>query len=236
MPTTEEQDKLKERTWISEFAGSGMLRHAGKNSFGQFGQLAMPSSVRFASDTPDFCSLCQCHRDEPLDPWHPKWGDERFCQLELFTSLVFAAGRGLNRLFHGTLVPKQILDEDRLLHSFWGSGKVAFTRSPEVAVHFATLERDFSEQFGAVLVFDKGLLQTRYRVLPFAEDGHPASSPGRGEFEECVMFRDVENISRYLITVVWHPCARPQPSSKPRCGPSRRELRLGSRSRSSSRL
>ena len=210
MPTTEEQDKLKERTWISEFAGLCMLRHAGKNSFGRFGQLAMPLSVRFASDTPDFCSQCQCHRDEPLYRWHPKWSEERFCQLELFTSLVFAAGRGLNRLFHGTLVPKQILDEDRLLHSFWGSRKVAFTRSPAVAVHFATLERDFSERFGAVLVFDKGLLQTRYRVLPFAEDGHPASSPGRGEFEECVMFRDVENISRYLITVVWHPCARQQ--------------------------
>ena len=78
MPTTEEQDKLKERTWISEFAGSGMLRHAGKNSFGQFGQLAMPLSVRFASDTPDFCSQCQCHRDEPLDPWHPKWGTSAF--------------------------------------------------------------------------------------------------------------------------------------------------------------
>ena len=188
-----------------------MIQHAGKNSFGQFGQLAMPlPPVRLASDTPDFCSQCQCHRDEPrpLDRQHPKWGDERFCQLELFTSLVFAAGRGLNRLFHGTLVPKQILDEDRLLHS-WGSGEVAFTRSPAVAVHFATLEQDRPERFGAVLVFDKGLLQTRYRVLPFAEDGHPASSPGRGEFEEYVMLRDIENISRYLITVVWHPCARP---------------------------
>ena len=121
MSTTKEQDKLKEGGWISEL-------YAGKNSSGQFGQLAMPLSVRFASDTLDFWSECQCHRDEPLDPWHPKWSEERFCQLELFTSLVFAAGRGLNRLFHGTLVPKQILDEDRLLHSFWGSRKVAFTR------------------------------------------------------------------------------------------------------------
>ena len=188
-----------------------MLQHALENSFAQFGQLAMPLPPdRLAKDDPDFCSQCQCHRDEPIDRRLPsKWSEERFCQLELFTSLVFAAGRGLNRLFHGTLVPKQILDEDRLLHSL-GSGAVAFTRSPAVAVHFATLEQDRPERFGAVLVFDKGLLQTRYRVLPFAEDGHPASSPGRGEFEECVMFRDVENISRYLITVVWHPCARPQ--------------------------
>ena len=41
---------------------------------------------------------------------------------------------------------------------------MAFSRSPRVAAHFATLPRDDDEGVGAILVFDRPSLKTRYKL------------------------------------------------------------------------
>ena len=105
--------------------------------------------------------------------------------------------RGLDVLFHGTRYRESVLASGFLKISRC-SQSVAFTRSPAVAAHFATLPHDDDEGVGAILVFDRASLKTRYRLECIA-DGWVADPSKFNEFwraahdesEECVFARNV---------------------------------------------
>jgi hypothetical protein len=121
-----------------------------------------------------------------------------------------AFARGLDVLFHGTRYRESILASGFLKISQC-SQCVAFTRSPVVAAHFATLPRDNDDGVGAILVFDRASLKTRYR-LECIDDGWVADPSefnelwraAHDEFEECIFGRNVV-IAPHLIGVISAP-------------------------------
>ena len=70
-------------------------------------------------------------------------------------------------LFHGTRYPKSIARSGMLLFATAGDPVVCFSRSVEVAAYWADMPRDDDEGRGAVFVFDRCSLATRYRLEPF---------------------------------------------------------------------
>jgi hypothetical protein len=109
------------------------------------------------------------------------------------------------RLFHGTRYPALILASGFLKTAEVGPNCVCFSRSPEVAAFSATLPREDGEGSGAIMVFDRASLKTRYKLECYADrwlrDGHTVN-----EFEERVYVRDIE-ISSHLIGLVTTPKA-----------------------------
>lgn len=107
-------------------------------------------------------------------------------------------------LFHGTRYARQLLAEDRLRYSLSGYEAVSFTRSPEVATKWAYLytggER---EKVGAVLVFDRNQLNSRFRIEPFHDPQWYDDSFFEDGAEERIWQRDVTRLSSLLIGVVW---------------------------------
>jgi hypothetical protein len=93
------------------------------------------------------------------------------------------------------------------------SQAVSFSRSPKVAAHFATLPRDYNEGGGAILVFNRSSLKTRYK-LECIDDGWVADPSeftefwraAHDEFEERVFAREVE-IAPHLIAIISTPIA-----------------------------
>src|SRR5690348_4967141 len=74
---------------------------------------------------------------------------------------------GRDVLFHGTRYPQRIIAEDRLKRSPFCKF-ISFTRSPDVAAHFALLRpRDNEEERGAVLIFDRMAIKSRVRLEPW---------------------------------------------------------------------
>lgn len=78
--------------------------------------------------------------------------------------------KGADVLYHGTRHPDAILGNAVLACSIV-IPKVAFTRSPEEAAYWATLERDDDEGRGAILVFDRHRLSAHYRVECWVGEG-----------------------------------------------------------------
>lgn len=113
-----------------------------------------------------------------------------------------ALGRGHEVLFHGTRLPHAIIREDRIRMSPSGQLAVSLTRSPEVAAYWAMLERDHEDGEGAVLVLDRRILQTRYRLEPFHDPVWDLLGEA-DEAEERIVGRDLEEISSFLIGVAW---------------------------------
>jgi hypothetical protein len=103
--------------------------------------------------------------------------------------------RGVSPLFHGTRYLSQILQYGALRAAEIGDCVVCFTRSPEEAAFWATLERDDGNELGAVLVFDRDRLRTRYRLDPVN------ASELRDEHEERVWCRDI-SLGCALIGIV----------------------------------
>jgi len=82
---------------------------------------------------------------------------------------------------------------------------VAFTRSPEVAAHFATLLRDEDEGVGAIFVFDRTSLKTRYKLecvdKGWKTDPSKLTESWRAaydQFEEQVFARNVEIAPHFI--------------------------------------
>jgi hypothetical protein len=111
--------------------------------------------------------------------------------------------RGRDVLFHGTRYWRQIARSGLLKYAPVGPPVVSLTRSAAIAGDMATLPRDDDEGGGAILVFDRPSLKSRYRLERHA-DGW--SSDGRvvEEFEERVWYRDVK-IALSLTHVVVGP-------------------------------
>lgn len=111
---------------------------------------------------------------------------------------VRALFKGRDVLYHGTRYPTAILDSGTLAHSPIVP-KVAFSRSPEEAAHWATLWRDEDEGRGAVLVFDRRQLCARYHLECVVDPDASAD-----EQEEFVWRRNVA-LCHGLIAFVSEP-------------------------------
>jgi hypothetical protein len=116
--------------------------------------------------------------------------------------------RGRSILFFGTKNARTIIRDDRL-RSFNPSGPltISLTRSLHVAVHFAMLDRDNPEATGAILLLDRELLSTRYKLVPHHD---PVIStllgydePSTMEAEEMVEVDAIVDLKRYLLGVIW---------------------------------
>ena len=114
-----------------------------------------------------------------------------------------AIARGQDALFHGTRYRGLILASGFLKAAEVGPNCVCFSRAPEVAAFSATLPRDDDEGSGAILIFDRASLKTRYKLECYA-DRWPRDGQIVDEFEERVYIRDVE-IASHLIGLVSTP-------------------------------
>jgi hypothetical protein len=88
-----------------------------------------------------------------------------------------------------------------LFYSHPGSAQIAFTRSPEVAAHFAFLDRDNDEGTAAVFVFSRSKLRNHFRLEPFHDPIWDTPSSQNDEMEERIWRRDIREVSRYLLGV-----------------------------------
>lgn len=124
-------------------------------------------------------------------------------QERAFVANVRKLFKGRDVLMHGTRYGRQILAEDRLRYPVVGQEAVSFTRSVEVAVHWATLTRDLQEAIGAVLIFDKRKLNARYRLELFHDPIWDTVTSINDEAEERVWQQDITGLSTLLIGIVW---------------------------------
>ncbi len=111
-------------------------------------------------------------------------------QLSL-ADLVRAATAGRDVLYHGTRGPKAIFKTGKLFFARVADPVVCFTRSPEKAAYWARLERD-GHGPGAVLIFSRRSLSTRYRLEPYCDDPDQVGPFRREEMEERVYRTNVE--------------------------------------------
>jgi hypothetical protein len=109
------------------------------------------------------------------------------------------AGRR-NVLYHGTRHPRSVLRMNTLFRSCaGGEERVPFTRSPEVAAHFALLDRDDDENTGAILIFDRTSLRSRCRLEPCHDPIWDKPDVHWDEMEERVWWRDIDDVRRHLL-------------------------------------
>ena len=126
--------------------------------------------------------------------------------LRLFENRVRAAAGSRSFLFHGTTYPLSVLVANRIEIPWVGERVVSLTRAVDVAVHFATLFRDDSEERGAVLVLDRQTLRTKYHIEPANDASMSEHGVKDGEFEERIG-SPVDDLARHIIAVVWGPRA-----------------------------
>jgi hypothetical protein len=135
-------------------------------------------------------------------------------EIRVAGTLRGKAPRGRALLFHGTVYPGAILRDNRLRHIDFASCAVHFSRALHVAVYWARLGRDDDEMRGAVFVIDRERLAQNYKLV--ADCSIPDKARGDFEAEEMVVGRDVINLNRYLLSVIWTPAHlyRPYPRRK----------------------
>jgi hypothetical protein len=123
-------------------------------------------------------------------------GNTNFLDRErAFARLARAIGRGHDAIYHGTRAPVEVLRSGKLKPDL--TGKISFSRSPEVAAYFALLIGDWSVRWvPAVLVLNRSSLIQTYRLDPwrYGEDWVD-------EQEEVVRGRTI-NFRRHLLGVV----------------------------------
>lgn len=132
-----------------------------------------------------------------------------------FVASVRKLSKGRDVLFHGTCYGRQILAENRLRHPLFGSEAVSFTRSPEVAVYWALLERTPREEIGAVLILDRWRLRTRYRLEQHHDPIWDREDSINDEAEERVLQQDISNLTSFMIGVVWVDGTVNEPDHRP---------------------
>lgn len=110
-------------------------------------------------------------------------------------------------LYHGTRYPQLVLETGALLRPMAGDKKVSLTRSPEVAAHFALLERDDDEGHGAILVLNRRSLQSEYSLHSILEPYIESNELFHDEAEEEI-WEDVFHVHKYLLGVVYSSKSR----------------------------
>lgn len=109
-----------------------------------------------------------------------------------------------NVLYHGTRYVHSILSMGTIFHSFPGEPQVALTRSPETAAYFALLPRDDDEGQGAILIFDRQSLQSRYRIERWHDTFWDDAKSRNDEMEERI-WEDITDVGRHLLGMVSGP-------------------------------
>lgn len=103
-------------------------------------------------------------------------------------------------LFHGTRALKSVMASGVLIPSPCGDKWVSFSRSAEEAVYWGILPwTDMDPSDAGVLVFDRQMLQSHYRIEPM----NSQMSSTLRECEECIFER--VNILRSIVDVVKLP-------------------------------
>lgn len=121
----------------------------------------------------------------------------------VFARRVRQIAKGRDILLHGTRYGRQILTENRLRRSVEGDDAISFTRCADMAVHWALLPRDFEESIGAVIVFDRQKLKTRYRLEAFHDPFWDTDDSIYDEAEERVWGREIVNLSPLIVGIIW---------------------------------
>jgi hypothetical protein len=112
-----------------------------------------------------------------------------------FARLSRAIGRRHDAIYHGTRAPTEVLQSGKLRPD--PSGKISFSRSPEVAAYFALLVGDgYVRWEPALLILNRRSLTQTYRLDPWRYDEDWVD-----EQEEVVWGRTI-NIRRHLLGVV----------------------------------
>lgn len=131
--------------------------------------------------------------------------DARCADMQVLSAKAREIAKGHDALFHGTRYRALILASGFLKTAEVGPNCVCFSRSPEAAAFSATLPREDDEGSGAIMIFDRASLKTRYKLECHGDrwlrDGQMVK-----EFEERVSHRDVE-IGSHLIGLVTAPKA-----------------------------
>ncbi len=126
--------------------------------------------------------------------------DTRLTDRErVFAKLARRIGHGLDAIYHGTRAPKEVLRSGKLKPDGNGaiSGAISFSRSPEVAAHFALLLGDESVRWSpAVLILDRSSLVRTYRL-----DAWRDCEDWVDEQEEVCWGRTI-NFRRHLLGIV----------------------------------
>jgi hypothetical protein len=133
---------------------------------------------------------------------------QRFINLEAvgpMARLARNAAIGRDVLYHGTRFAQSVLTTGVLFASNPGEPTVSFTRSPETASYWALLERNYDEGHGAILIFDRQSLRCRYRVEPYHDVFWDDVMGRNDEAEERVCQRNVVDIGRHLIGIIFAP-------------------------------
>lgn len=100
-------------------------------------------------------------------------------------------------VYHGTRHPSAILSSDRIKCATMGDKHVSLTRSFDVAVYWATMDRDDDEGVGSVLVLDRSKLEKDLdHLVPFV------SYEGAEDEQEEACMSDLVNLSRFLVAEV----------------------------------
>jgi hypothetical protein len=110
-------------------------------------------------------------------------------------------------LFHGTPYGCAILKDDRLIYSRdLAEQGICLTRQLHIAIYWALLGRFVDEQQGAVFILDRDKLAYNFSLTPFCwrRSGEDKSC-GDFEAEEKILKRDVRNLHKYILDVIWLP-------------------------------
>ena len=111
-------------------------------------------------------------------------------------------------LYHGTRFPRAILESDALLCVEKELLAVHFSRLFHVGIYWAMIKRITGDEgIGAVLVLDRLRLGQNFK-LQCRRDDFWDETPGRNEpkcseAEEIIFGRDVTNLHKYLLDVIW---------------------------------
>jgi len=111
-------------------------------------------------------------------------------------------------LYHGTRFPRAILESDALLCVEDDYLAVHFSRLFFVSMYWGTIKRiKGDEGIGAVLVLDRLRIAQNFRLVCRRDDFWD-ETPGRKEpkcweAEEIIFGRDVRNLHKYLLDVIW---------------------------------
>lgn len=101
-------------------------------------------------------------------------------------------------VYHGTRFSAAIQADDRIRVAPTGDTHVSLTRSFDVAVYWAAMDRDDDDGCGCVLILDRAKLEARYSVMPFVSN---AWVDCENEHEDAVM-SDIHPLSDFLVAVV----------------------------------
>lgn len=122
---------------------------------------------------------------------------KRYVHKSEMLRILRRIARRKNVLFHGTTLGTLIVREDMLRVPKVGAPAIAFTRSPAVALHFATLRKDGDDGLATVFAFNRDLLAERYPLKRFRE------SSDVDEAEERVWRCDITPVFTHLLASVF---------------------------------